>query len=50
MSKPLGLKTTLKDNSRKKYRENSEWQTGKKIGRKKQVFNAYTKTWEKVIA
>jgi hypothetical protein len=48
MAMPVGITRKTKDNSRKKYRENQEWQAGKKIVRTKQVFNPETKTWRKV--
>lgn len=48
MAKPVGIIAKHKDNSNKKYRENAEWQAGKRLGRKKQVFDATTKTWSKV--
>jgi hypothetical protein len=36
MAKPVGLKTTLKDNSKKLYRNHTEWMKGKRLGRPKQ--------------
>jgi hypothetical protein len=50
MSMPAGVVKKTKNNDNKKYRENAEWQTGKKLGRKKQKFNAETNSWEKVGA
>ena len=47
MSMPAGVVKKTKNNDNKKYRENAEWQTGKKLGRKKQVFDATSKTWSK---
>ena len=44
---PAGVVKKTKNNDNKKYRENAEWQTGKKLGRKKQVFDATSKTWSK---
>lgn len=38
MAKPAGLQSKLKDNSKKKYREQKEWSEGKRVGRKKQVW------------
>lgn len=38
MAKPAGLQSKLKDNSKKKYREQKEWAEGKRVGRKKQVW------------
>lgn len=38
MAKAAGILTNRKDNSKKKYRENEDWQAGKKIGRKKQTW------------
>lgn len=38
MTKPVGVVTKTKDNSRKKHRENEEFQKGKKLGRPKQVW------------
>jgi hypothetical protein len=38
MAKPTGLQSKLKDNSKRNYRAREEWQTGKKLGRKKQVW------------
>jgi hypothetical protein len=50
MAMPAGIQRKTKDNSKKKFREHEEWVKGKRIGRPKQVFNAETKTWEKVNA
>lgn len=50
MAMPMGIVKKTKDNSKKKYREHDEWQAGKKLGRKKQKFNAETNSWEKVGA
>lgn len=36
MARPVGVTSKLKDNSKKKWRENTEWTQGKKIGRPKQ--------------
>ena len=47
MARPVGLTLKRKNNDNKKYRENAGWQTGKKLGRPKQQFNAETKTWTK---
>jgi hypothetical protein len=47
--KPVGLTLKRKDNDHKKYRENAEWQAGKKLGRPAQQFNAETNTWGKVL-
>ena len=38
MTAPAGIIKKTKDNSNKKYRENSEWQKGKRLGRPKQVW------------
>jgi hypothetical protein len=48
MSKPVGIVTKTKDNSRKKFREHEEFNKGKKLGRPKQVFDPETKTWRKL--
>ena len=37
--KPEGLKSKLKDNSKKLHRNRAEWQLGKKLGRTAQQFN-----------
>ena len=50
MAKPVGLKSALKDNSKKKWREHDEWMIGKKIGRPKQQWNPNGGYWEKVTA
>jgi hypothetical protein len=47
--KPEGLKSKLKDNSKKNHREHAEWSTGKKLGRPNQQFNTETKQWGKVM-
>ena len=47
--KPEGLKSKLKDNSKKLHRNYEEWQTGKKLGRPAQQFNERTNTWAKVM-
>ena len=47
--KPEGLKSKLKDNSKKNHREHAEWSTGKKLGRPNQQFNERTNTWAKVM-
>jgi len=49
MSKPEGLKSKLKDNSKKLHRNRAEWQLGKKLGRPNQQFNERTNTWAKVM-
>ena len=49
MSKPEGLKSKLKDNSKKLHRNRAEWQLGKKLGRPAQQFNERTNTWAKVM-
>lgn len=38
MAKPAGVTAKTKDNSRKKHRENEEFQKGKKLGRPKQLW------------
>lgn len=38
MARPVGVAIKTKDNSRKKHRENEEFQKGKKLGRPKQVW------------
>jgi hypothetical protein len=38
MARPEGLKSKLKDNSKKLHRNRAEWMAGKKLGRPKQVF------------
>ena len=48
MSKPEGILRKKKDNSKKNYRSAEDFAKGKKLGRPKQVFNAYTNTWSKV--
>ncbi|MGA2886270.1 MAG: hypothetical protein ABSE80_14180, partial [Halobacteriota archaeon] len=47
--KPEGLKSKLKDNSKKLHRNRAEWQLGKKLGRPTQQFNERTNTWAKVM-
>lgn len=37
MTKPAGVVSKTKDNSRKKHREHAEWMAAKKIGRPKQI-------------
>lgn len=49
MTMPAGIQKKTKDNSKKLYRNHSEWLEGKKLGRPKQVFNPETKTWSKVV-
>jgi len=53
MARPVGLTLKRKNNDHKKYRENAEWQAGKKLGRPKQVWvwcnpRCSKGKWEKV--
>jgi hypothetical protein len=48
MSKPVGVTSKAKDNSRKKHQQNAEFQKSKKLGRSKQRWVEATNTWEKV--
>jgi hypothetical protein len=45
MARPVGLTLKRKNNDNKKYRENAEWQAGKKLGRPKQVW-----VWDEPMA
>ena len=52
MPKPIGIVTKRKNNDNKHYRDNEEWQKGKKLGRPKQQWvwdDTYQVTghWEK---
>ena len=47
--KPEGLKSKLKDNSKKLHRNRAEWQLGKKLGRPAQQINERTNTWGKIL-
>ena len=47
--KPEGLKSKLKDNSKKLHRNHEEWMAWKKLGRPAQQFNERTNTWAKVM-
>jgi len=49
MARPTGLQSKLKDNSKRNYRAREEWQTGKKLGRPHQQFNAELNTWAKIM-
>ena len=49
MSKPAGLQSKLKDNSKKNHRSREEWLIAKKLGRPAQQFNAETNTWGKIM-
>jgi hypothetical protein len=48
--KPAGvLKSALKNNSNKKWREREAWMVAKKAHRPYQQFNEETKQWSKIM-
>jgi hypothetical protein len=47
--RPAGLSLKKKDNSKKNWHENLEWQKAKKLGRPAQQFNLLIGTWSKIM-